>query len=189
MIRALGVLALAALLPAGLAAQRINPPPEVLGRTVTLSPQGGGAEVRGELLAVRGDSAWLLQSAPARVVAVAMPAIREARVQRHRLTASRGMEWGLAVGAISGIALTAACSSVEGNSGCGGVLVGMVLGGALYGGIAAISLSHSSRWRIEPVTPEALAPYARFPQGPPDGVSLPQLARPDSLAAPGTTRP
>jgi len=189
MSRILGVLALAVLLPAGLPAQRITPPPQVLGRTVTLIPHGGGASVQGELLAVRGDSAWVLASNPARVVGVPMPAIREAHIQRHGLTAQKGLEWGLVVGGVSGIALSLACNSVEGNSGCGGVFVGMMLGGALYGGIAAISFNSSSRYRVEPATPDALAPYARFPQGPPDGVSLPQLAKPDSLPGPGTTRP
>lgn len=180
---------LALMLPAALHAQRITPPVAVLGRTVTLTPVARGTDVRGELLAASFDSVWVLEPTAPKVVAVSIKDIREARVQRHGMTPAKGFLWGIAVGVVAGAGLTAACGQVEDTSGCGGVFVGSLLAGALYGGIAAISYASSSRWHIEPVTPERLAPYARFPQGPPAGLDFARLARPDSMPPAAVTQP
>jgi hypothetical protein len=179
--------ALALLVPATLPAQRLAPPAAVLGRTVTLAPVGRGADVRGELLAASFDSVWVLEPMAPKVVAVSIKDIREARVQRHSMTPAKGFLWGITVGAIAGAGLSIACSQV--SDGCGSVFVGSLAAGALYGGLAAISFASSSRWRIEPVTPERLAPYARFPQGPPAGLDLARLARPDSMPPAAVTQP
>ncbi len=190
MQRALLILGAAAMLaPTALLAQRARPRETVLGRVVALYPAGDAARpVRGELLAVRPDSAWVLAPDLSRVAAVPMASIRTALVRRHGLTAERGVLWGAALGVIAGVGLSAACSSVEGSS-CGGVLVGTTAFGLLLGGLAAPSLASSSRWHITPVTAESLARFARFPQGPPTGVSLDQMADGESGAAAGRPRP
>jgi hypothetical protein len=177
MRNAWGVLALTLVLPRGITAQAARPV-ELLGRPVELRlSQRAPDRVRGELLAVRRDSAWVLSDAPRRVVGVRIVDISQAVVRRHGLTPRKGLLWGLGVGLASGLGLTAACGSVEGTS-CGGVLPAALLSGLLYGGIAAISYHSSSRWSFEPVSAETIAPFARFPQGPPAGVSLDELARP-----------
>jgi hypothetical protein len=153
-------LTLVALLGGPLAAQEVN----VGGRQIDLQITGG--HVKGELLAIDRDSAWVLVEN--RVTSVAMTMVRSASVSRHKLTGQKAVTWGLAVGAISGLALTAACSSVE-DAGCAAVLPGSVLIGLALGGIASASLGPSSRWRFQPVDPGALARFARFPQGLPSG--------------------
>lgn len=181
------VLALAFGLAGGLRAQAAQPQVDVTGRAIVLrTVRGAPQDVRGELLAVRRDSAWVLGDAPRRIVAVRMVDVQWATVRRrhrrHRLTPGAGLRWGLGVGAVSGLGLTLACSQV--SEGCGVVLLVSTLFGGAVGGIAASSFyidDLSSRWRFQPVTAEKLAPFARFPQGPPPG-SLDALARP----APGS---
>lgn len=175
----LEMLCAAVVLPAALGAQQAGPAPEVLGRTVTLQLKGpletSLGPVRGELLAVRSDSAWVLAARPQRVIAVPMSAVSTAKVQRHGLTAGKGLLWGVAVGVISGVGLTVACNQV--SSGCGGALIGGVASGFMWGGLSAISLGASSRWRFQPVRVDSIARFARFPQGPPVGLQLDDLAR------------
>lgn len=158
--------ALALAVPIALQAQAApTAPVDLTGRSVTLQSRAGPV-IQGELLAARADSAWVLSPESRRVVGVRLRDFSEARVRRHGMTARTGLLWGLVVGAISGIGMTAACAQVEDTS-CGGVFPIFLLGGLLYGGVSAISFSSSSRWRFEPVTAAALAPFARFPQGPP----------------------
>jgi hypothetical protein len=153
-----------------------QPAPEVLGRTVTLRLRGSApSDVAGELLAARSDSAWVLALHPQRVVAIPMSAVSVATVRRHGLTAGKGLLWGVTVGVLSGAGLTVACAQVASN--CGGVLVGSALAGLLWGGLSSISYAFSSRWRIEPVTVDSIARFARFPQGPPLGLRLDSLAQ------------
>jgi len=176
-MRELGmVLTLAFGVARGLWAQATSPQVDVTGRAIVLrTVRGAPQDVRGELLAVQRDSIWVLAGTPGRVVAVRLGDIMEATVQRHGLTASKGFFWGLGVGAVSGIGLAVACSQV--SSGCGALIPGSMLVGVAFGGIAAISFSFSSRWRFGPVTAVKLAPFARFPQGPPPG-GLDVLLRP-----------
>ncbi|MGA2382458.1 MAG: hypothetical protein ABSG61_03395 [Gemmatimonadales bacterium] len=181
------VLCAAIALPAELESQA-QPAPEVLGRNVTLQLTGGApGALGGELLAAGADSAWVLALHPRRVVAVPMSAVSVATVRRHGLTAGKGLLWGVAVGVLSGAGLTAACSQV--SSGCGGVMVGSVLSGLLWGGLSAISFAYSERWRIEPVAADSIARFARFPQGPPVGLRLDDLARPEGDSMPARPRP
>jgi hypothetical protein len=151
--------------------------PTVLGRRVELLATPRAAMVTGELLAAQGDSAWVLTSRPERVVAVPVGPASQATIRRHGLTASRGVIWGLVVGVVSGVGLAAACSSVADE--CGGVLVGSVASGLVFGALAGLSFHVSSRRTFTPVRVEQLTPYARFPQGVPTGLDL--RALPDSL--------
>lgn len=180
-MRDLGIaLALAFGVAGGLRAQATQPQVDVTGRAIVLRMvRGAPQHVRGELLAVRHDSAWVLADPPRFIVAVRMVDVQGATVRRrHGLTPDAGLLWGLGVGAVSGLGLTLACSQV--SEGCGVVFLVSTLFGGAVGGIAAISFyidDLSSRWRFQPVTAEKLAPFARFPQGPPPG-SLDALARP-----------
>ena len=169
------LLSVLTLLAAPLAAQETV---DIGGRQVTLRlREGGAAAVKGELLAVGDDSAWVL--ADNRVVSVQMIAVKSASVSRHTMTASKGLLWGVGVGAVSGLALSAACGSYEEGSGCGGVVVGSAVLGLAVGGLAALSLGPSSQWHFEPVTPSLLTRFARFPQGlPPGALQLLSDARP-----------
>lgn len=78
------------------------------------------------------------------------------------------MAWSLVGGLVSGVALTAACGSVEGAE-CGAVLPGVILSWGLVGGLSAATLSGSSSQRLAPEEWERLRPFARFPQGLPEG--------------------
>ncbi|MDP3769207.1 MAG: hypothetical protein Q8S13_14440 [Dehalococcoidia bacterium] len=168
-MRELGmVLALAFGVAGGLRAQATDPQVDVTGRAIVLrTSRGAPQDIRGELLAVRRDSIWVLAGTPERIVAVRLGDVLEATVRRHGLTAARGFLWGLGVGAASGVGLAVACSQV--SDGCGGVAVGSTLFGGVVGGVTALSFFFSSRWRFRPVTAEKLEPFARFPQGPPPG--------------------
>jgi hypothetical protein len=167
-MRELGmVLTLAFSVAGGLRAQATSPQVDVTGRAITLLMVRGPQQVRGELLAARRDSVWVLTGRPERVVAVRLRDVSEATVRRHGWTAARSFLWGLGVGAVSGVGLAVACSQV--SDGCGGVAAGSTLFGGAVGGIAALSYQYSSRWRFRPVTEVKLAPFARFPQGPPPG--------------------
>ena len=167
-MRELGmVLTLAFGVAGGLRAQASSPQVDVTGRTITLLMVRGPQEVRGELLAVRGDSLWVLARRPERVVAVRLRDVSEATVRRHGWTAATSFFLGLGVGAASGVGLAVACSQVR--DGCGAVIAASTLLGGAIGGIAALSYQYSSRWRFRPVSEVKLAPFARFPQGPPPG--------------------
>jgi len=127
---------------------------------------GSASRVKGELLAANADTVWVL--AKDGVVSASMALVVSASVKRHEQGAKTGLLWGAAVGLGSGLGLTAACSSVEGAD-CGGILAGSALSGAVIGGLSALSLESSSRWRYKPVVADSLLRFARFPQGMPDG--------------------
>jgi hypothetical protein len=86
--------------------------------------------------------------------------------------------WGLVSGLASGVAMTAACSSVEGNDSSGCARAGAVWGSlwVLAGLLAAPSLDASSQVVLDPES-SRLRPYSRLPAGLPKGVD------PQSLAA------
>lgn len=152
----------------------------VLGRPVTVvpAPGSGGERVKGELIAVEPEKIWVLGKE--HVVEVPVSAIQELRVQRHRLDTRRGWAW-TGIGAlVTGGALALACSSVKGNNNCGGVFAGVALSWVVLGGLPSTALDHSATIRLKQPEPEELRPYARFPQGPPEGLDLRQLPpRPD----------
>jgi len=163
--------ALAALVAWGCAARS----PEVYGRTVTLIPvESSAPKVKGELLAVDQQRLWVRTKDGVRDFAPA--SVREVRVRRHNLTGGWARRWGLVGGLVSGVALTASCSSVEGNDVGGCAAVGGVTAGlwALVGFLAAPSLEASSQLSVDPGSAR-LKPYARLPAG------LPKDLAPASL--------
>lgn len=144
-------------------AQQIEHPPELaLGRATELSRRHSDV-VRGELLAARADSVWLL--AEGRVISVRMDEVTGARVVRHDFGAGKVAIWTLIGALATGGGLAIACNQV--SDGCGGVFGGVALSWGIVGGLAAISLESSRRVSVDP-TEEALRPYARFPQGLPE---------------------
>jgi hypothetical protein len=139
---------------AGVAQERRGP----IGSTARLIMHDG-ARLSGELLAAQRDSTWVLHAG----VIHAVPLHDVVQVQlRGRSMDSRGiLLWTLIGGAVTGAALTGACSSV--SDGCGGVFVATIGAWGLVGGIAAAITKSPHRW-VDPQS-EVLASYARFPQG------------------------
>lgn len=146
-----------AVLGPGLAVAQHKPP--LLGSTVRLTMSDGG-RLSGELLAAQRDSAWLLEAGGV-IRAISLHDLYGVQVRGRGMDSEKILLWTLIGGTVTGAALTAACSSV--SDGCGGVFVGTMLSWGLVGGIAA-GITRSPHRRIDP-RPEALAPYARFPQG------------------------
>lgn len=147
--------------------------PPVFGRPIEITPTAGHeASARGELLAVSETGVWLLEAKGAREIPFAE--IQRVRVGLHGLDGRTAGTWATAgtVGTIA--ALTIACSQVEGTS-CGGVLLA-ALPWALVGVPSVASLERSSRVFFGPEDREALVPYARFPQGLPEGLDPQSLA-------------
>jgi hypothetical protein len=160
------VVALAALAGGGCSARTSG----VLGRPVTLVPKEDGApKGKGELLAVDQGRIWVRTKEGVRDFDPS--SLREVRVRRHNLTGGWAVRWGLVGGLASGVAMTAACSSVEGNDGGGCARTGAIWGGlwVLAGLLAAPSLDGSSQITVDPQS-ERLRPYARLPAGLPRGV-------------------
>lgn len=124
----------------------------------------GSTRSTAELLAVTEDSLWL--AAP-QSFAVALSDVDRLRVHMHDWDVGRVLVWN-AVGAfVTGIALTAACSSVE-DSGCGVVIPVTLAAWTLVGGGLGWALASSSRRDLH-LREEAIRPYVRFPQGRPPG--------------------
>jgi hypothetical protein len=152
--------------------------PDVLGRQVRLVPREPRTDKpRGELLAVQDGRVWLRTKEGVRDFPAAH--FREVQVERHgygRFT----RQFALIGGAVSFAALTASCSSVEGNSGGGCAAAGALVGGilALTGYLSSMSLDASSRAHVSPSDGDRLRGYARFPAGMPKDVPPEWLARP-----------
>jgi hypothetical protein len=149
--------------------------PPVFGRPieVTLTTGREDASTRGELLAVGESGVWVLGANGVREIPFAE--IQRVRVGLHGLNGRAAGTWagGAAVGTIG--ALAVACSQVEGTN-CGGVLLLTAIPWALVGIPSVASLERSSRVFVGSEYREALVPYARFPQGLPEGLDPQSLA-------------
>jgi hypothetical protein len=154
-----------------------TPKVPVVGRAVTVVPESEGREVKGELLTVGPDRLWVREKSG--VTEVPLPAVREVRVKRHGFGARRALTWALLGGLATGGVLTGACASVEGTGNCGTVGLAVVGVWLLVGALAAPSMESSSRIDLWKPTPGQLRPFARLPQGLPEGLAPADLA-PDS---------
>jgi hypothetical protein len=163
--RALSV-GLACALAAGCASA---PKVPVVGGKVTVVPEGAAPEVKGELLAVGPDRLWVHEAEG--VAEVRLPVVREVRVRRHGFGGHRALTWTLLGGLTTGGVLTGACASVEGNDNCG--VVGLAVAGVwlLVGALAAPSMEASSRIDLLYPNADDLRPFARLPQGWPEGLT------------------
>jgi hypothetical protein len=149
----------------------------VLGRPVTIVPvPGAKAEpVKGELIAVGPEKIWVLGKE--HVLEVPVATVKEVRVQRHWFDSKRGWTW-TAIGAlVTGGAMALACGSVEDHASCGRVFATVGATWLLLGGLPSIGLDSSATILVKGPDAQALSPYARFPQGPPEGLDLAQLPR------------
>jgi hypothetical protein len=170
------VLALVAALPSACATGEAV---SARGRNVEITPRAEvepRSKVQGELLAVDAGKIWVLGKE--RVVTVPIDAVQEVKVQRHSMTASRVALWSVLGTLVAGSALAIACSSVEGNNDCGKVFLAVGATFAVIGGIAAPTLGSSSATRLPQPRAENLQPFARFPQGLPEGVDTATLRGP-----------
>jgi hypothetical protein len=108
------------------------------------------------------------------VIGVPLSEGLDVRVDRGGMGSGGALIWGVAVGVVSGAALTGACYSVDGEF-CGGVFVGTVALWTLVGALSGPSLHKARYLTLTNPQAEQLRPRARFPQG------LPTAVR-DSLA-------
>lgn len=144
---------------------------EALGSEVVVERSNAGS-LRGELIAVTADTLWILTQQ--QLMRMPMQDVLEVRIDRRKMGAKLAWTWSLAAGAISGLLLTAACSSVTED--CGGVFVFTMGSWAIFGLLSAPSMESvryqsieyprdNSRW-------QQLRAESRFPVGIPDGYSV-----------------
>lgn len=147
-----------------------------LGAHVQVTATSSVVRLRGELLAVSPDSLWLLRDGG--LVTVPLPNVVQVQVKRQPMGAGGIMAWGLIGGTISGLALTAACATLDDNSDCGGVFSVVLLTWSLWSGIwADVAGSGYRSYRREQIQ-IGVSPYARFPQGLPQGFALQRRSQP-----------
>lgn len=167
------VLSLALVGPAGgLVAQEPAPggyPGSIVrGRSVKVE-RGSSGPLRGELLSVSADSLWVLTRPPWEISSVSLDRVRTVRVRRGS-GMGKALVWSLVGAAVTGTALTAACSSVEEATGCGVVFPLVALGWGVVGGWAGAAMAGASQVKVVIPDVDVLRPYARYPQGPPPDV-------------------
>ncbi len=144
---------------------------KILGSTVRLKPFAGRRVPveEGELIATSRDSLWLLL--PGRLESVPRGAVLRVRVNRKKMGAGMAWAWAGIGAVVTGVALTAACSTVADN--CGGVFLVTAGLWALVGAAAAPSIA-GARWENIDAWRD-LPPHTRFPQGLPPGVDYQRL--------------
>ena len=156
----------------------------IYGRQVTAVEVGNSKEREsppaGELIAAEPARIWLLGKE--QVFEVPLSSIEEVRVRRHGFTAEKALLWTLLGAVVTGGALAGACASVDASD-CGSVFGLVGASWLVVGGLATAAVRRSSSTRIPRPRAEALSPYARFPQGVPEGFD-PRSLRP----SPGPTR-
>jgi len=149
-------------------------PSDVYGGWIALTMAAGkhDSTVAGELIAVRGDSVWVLpDSGP--VVAVPTSTVKHGRVARYNSEA----------GAIAGFTALGVVSTIS-----NGFLAGFTMPLWVITGIVASSNESRAPLRdVPPLVWANLAAYARFAQGLPPGIDLGEIRpKPDAGAAPST---
>ena len=172
--------ALALAFPAVLGAQHRESPGQGYQVQLRLNVASARA-VKGELIAVRADSLWIRHDDGVR--SMALGDLDRVQVRDHGFTFGKAMLISVIGGLVTGGALTAACSSV--SSDCGGVFVGMMGSWLLVGAIAGAASSGSAYRSLEPLSYEAMQPYARYPQGLPPGVTYDDAGSSDEPAGVG----
>lgn len=130
-------------------------------------------EVKGELLAV--DTERLFVLAPGGVRVIPRDEIEQVRVKLHGLDGSKAGLWALLGGLVTGGALAAACASVEDAGNCGAAFGASALVWGVIGVPAALDLRKTSRLLVTGSELASLRPYARYPQGFPEGLDPARL--------------
>jgi hypothetical protein len=145
----------------------------VMGRTVEITPvhRDDGEDVallKGELLAVSTERLFVLSSSGVRVVR--QEEIDRVRVKLHGFDGRKAGTWTLIGGLVTAGTLAGACSSVESADSCGPVFGVAAAFWGLIGGAATLGLERSSRVFARGADLASLRPYARYPQGFPEGL-------------------
>lgn len=135
----------------------------------------------GELIAAEPARLWLLGKE--QVFEIPLSSVEEVRVRRHGFTPGKALLWTLLGAVVTGGALAGACASVEGAQDCGSVFAFVGASWLVVGGLSALAMGRSSSTRIRRPKAEALSPYARFPQGLPEGFD-PRSLRPSPSPTP-----
>ena len=143
------------------AAPAVQSQHRVLGSQVRIE-LAGAASFSGELLAAREDTLWVLPDDGTMRV-VSLMDVRGTRVPQGGFTSKQALTWTIIGGVVTGALLTHACSQV--TTGCGSVLPVTMVPWLAVGGLSAALSGSPTR----DVDVRALAPYARFPQGMPEG--------------------
>ena len=136
----------------------------VTGAEVRVNVRGYTADVRGELLAVMGDTVWVQRVGAPGSVPFAFDDVIAARVRAHGAGDSWTMRrvfmgWGA-----TSLGLMVACVQAEAAD-CSAVLLVMAIPWGIIGGVAAISNESGTWLRFLQEELTALRPYSRFPQG------------------------
>jgi hypothetical protein len=164
--------------PAGLWSQERKSPGQGYQVQLRLNQESAGA-LKGELIAVGADSLWVRQDNV--VQSMALGDLERVRVRNHGFTFGKAMLIAAIGGLVTGAGMTAACSSIE-SDGCGGVFLSMMGSWLVVGAIAGAASSGSAYRSLEPLSYETLQPYARYPQGLPQGVGYDAAGLPDADA-------
>jgi hypothetical protein len=149
--------------------------PSVYGRVVTVKTVDPStvAPAKGELIAVGPERIVVLDEG---VREVPLAAVEKVEVKRHGFGFKQGMIWTVVGAAVTGAALTLACSRE--STGCGRVFATTTLIWGVVGGLSAASLESSSKQTFRSPQWGDLRPFARFPQGLPGDLDLKTLAVP-----------
>jgi len=131
---------------------------------------GQGSPLRGELLAVEENRLWYLdRNEQARSAGAAE--IRRVEMDHHGFGSRRIVTWSTLAGGVTSVVMLAACTSVEDAGGCGGYALVWALAWAGVGGLSWAAARPTRR--VGGHALEELRPWARFPQGLPDGWNAP----------------
>ncbi len=149
------------------------PRPAVFGRNVEVQRRDAKEPTRGELVAVETDGLWV--AGQEQVEAIPLRSVDRVRLQRHEMNGKAAGTWAALGAVITGGALTAACWMAKAD-GCGKVF--LAVGGTwlVIGGPSAASLGESSKLDFRQADWDRLKPYARFPQGIPEGLDVTTLS-------------
>ena len=162
------------------------------GRPVTIP--SGNQRTQGELLAITGDTLWVLQRDSLRAEVLAPG--QWVQVQRHDFGMRRTMKWMGITGLATGVSLMIACSSYESSDDGGGdnsSCIAVLPASAIFFGVAGLLFGagnqYSSSHRFTAADTARLRAFSRYPQGLPDSVRALRLqmvpvTRRDSLRSP-----
>lgn len=120
-------------------------------------------EVRGELVAVTGDTVWLAGAGDVGPTPILFDRIESARARTHEFGSRKTLIMATIGWAATSFGLLVACGQVEGAS-CGFIPFAMALPWGLVGGIAAAT-NEARTWQDFAERLSELGAYARFPQG------------------------
>jgi len=127
-----------------------------------------GERIQGELLAVEGGRLWYLASDES-LRSASAPDISRVEIQRHPLGSRRIFRWTAVTGGVTSLGMMGACTSVSDGGGCAAFTAVWALAWAGVGGLAWAAARPTRRVGGEAL--EDLRPWARFPQGLPEGFS------------------